>query len=153
MANHWKSKRGDDGLFGSHQPVRLTSEPQRVEIAHRIGEFTAQVQQQNPNAAIISVGDYNDFQWSKPLKTFESYGLTNKVKDVPKNKRYSYVYQGNTQTLDHILVSEHLKRQTKLDMIHVNSDFTDMAGRASDHDPILAQIDFTKQINKQKKQK
>lgn len=35
-------------------------------------------------------------------------------------------------------------------MIHVNSDFTDMAGRASDHDPILAQIDFTKQINKQK---
>ncbi|HIH1373223.1 TPA: endonuclease/exonuclease/phosphatase family protein [Staphylococcus pseudintermedius] len=153
IANHWKSKRGDDGLFGSHQPVRLTSEPQRVEIAHRIGEFTAQVQQQNPNAAIISVGDYNDFQWSKPLKTFESYGLTNKVNDVPKNKRYSYVYQGNTQTLDHILVSEHLKRQTKLDMIHVNSDFTDMAGRASDHDPILAQIDFTKQINKQKKQK
>ncbi|MEJ7517444.1 endonuclease, partial [Staphylococcus pasteuri] len=32
IANHWKSKRGDDGLFGSQQPVQLTSEPQRVEI-------------------------------------------------------------------------------------------------------------------------
>lgn len=153
IANHWKSKRGDDGLFGRQQPVQLHSEPQRVQNAQRIGEFVAHVQQQNPNANIISVGDYNDFQWSKPLKTLESYGLTNMVHYVPKNQRYSYVYQGNTQTLDHILVSHHLKRQTKLDMLHVNSDFTEMSGRASDHDPVIAQIDFSKQIKKQQKQK
>ncbi|ARJ50420.1 endonuclease/exonuclease/phosphatase family protein [Staphylococcus lutrae] len=151
IANHWKSKRGDDGLFGSQQPVVLHSEPQRVEIAKRIGEFVAQVQRQNPKAHVISVGDYNDFQWTKSLTTLESFGLTNMVNQVPQNQRYSYVYQGNTQTLDHVLVSNHLSAQTQLDMIHVNSDFTEGSGRASDHDPLLAQIDFSKQIKKAKK--
>ncbi|MBF1994012.1 endonuclease/exonuclease/phosphatase family protein [Staphylococcus schleiferi] len=151
IANHWKSKRGDDGLFGRQQPVNVRTEPQRVEIAKRVGAFVSQVQQQNPQAHVISVGDYNDFQWTPSLKTFESYGLKNMVNTVPKKTRYSYVYQGNTQTLDHVLVSKHLAPQTRLDMIHVNSDFTEMAGRASDHDPLLAQIDFSKYIKKQHK--
>ena len=133
------------------QPVNVRTEPQRVEIAKRVGAFVSQVQQQNPQAHVISVGDYNDFQWTPSLKTFESYGLKNMVNTVPKKTRYSYVYQGNTQTLDHVLVSKHLAPQTRLDMIHVNSDFTEMAGRASDHDPLLAQIDFSKYIKKQHK--
>ena len=57
--------------------------------------------------------------------------------------RYTYIFQGNSQVLDHILVSNNLVRQTKIDILHINADFTDMAGRASDHDPVMVQIDLS----------
>ncbi|NJH86214.1 endonuclease/exonuclease/phosphatase family protein [Staphylococcus agnetis] len=143
IVNHWNSKNGDDPLFGKKQPAERRSEIQRVQMAKAVGEFVQHVQSQNPKANIISVGDYNDFQWSQALKTFEQYQMVNLVNSVPSTSRYSYNYQGNAQTLDHVFVSKHLKSRSKLDMIHVNSDFTDMSGRASDHDPLLAQIDFS----------
>ncbi|XJV86353.1 endonuclease/exonuclease/phosphatase family protein [Staphylococcus equorum] len=152
LANHWNSKNGDTPLFGSQQPPVLESENQRVEIAKSVGRFVEQVQKDNPNANIVSVGDYNDFQWSKPLKTFESFNMSNMIYDLPESERYSYNYQGNSQALDHIFVSNNLKNHTELDPIHVNSDFTDMSGRASDHDPLLAQIDL-KQASKDEKTK
>ncbi|XVL20452.1 endonuclease/exonuclease/phosphatase family protein [Staphylococcus equorum] len=152
LANHWNSKNGDTPLFGSQQPPVLESENQRVEIAKSVGRFVEQVQKDNPNANIVSVGDYNDFQWSKSLKTFESFNMSNMIYDLPESERYSYNYQGNSQALDYIFVSNNLKNHTELDPIHVNSDFTDMSGRASDHDPLLAQIDL-KQARKDEKTK
>lgn len=98
---------------------------------------------QNPNANIVSMGDFNDFEFSKPLKVHEGEHMTNMVHHVPEKERYSYVYQGNSQVLDHILVSNHLVDRTKVDMLKVNADFTDKSGRASDHDPIMVQIDFS----------
>lgn len=148
LANHWNSKNGDMPLFGSQQPPVLQSENQRVEIAKAVGRFIEQVQRDNPQANIISVGDYNDFQWSKPIKTLESFNMTDMMNKVPEKDRYSYVYQGNSQALDHVLVSNNLVDSTKLDPVHVNSDFTDMSGRASDHDPLVAQIDLKKSKNR-----
>ncbi|KRG08617.1 endonuclease/exonuclease/phosphatase family protein [Staphylococcus sp. NAM3COL9] len=152
LANHWNSKNGDTPIFGSQQPPVLESENQRVEIAKSVGRFVEQVQKDNPNANIVSVGDYNDFQWSKPLKTFESFNMSNMIYDLPESERYSYNYQGNSQALDHIFISNNLKNYTEVDPIHVNSDFTAMSGRASDHDPLLAQIDV-KQASKNEKTK
>ena len=136
-------------LFGSQQPPVLQSENQRVEIAKAVGRFIEQVQRDNPQANIISVGDYNDFQWSKPIKTLESFNMTDMMNKIPEKDRYSYVYQGNSQALDHVLVSNNLVDSTKLDPVHVNSDFTDMSGRASDHDPLVAQIDLKIQNRKE----
>ena len=152
LANHWNSKNGDTPMFGSEQPPVLKSENQRVEIAKVVGHFIEQVHKDNPDANIISVGDYNDFPWSKPLKTLESYNMTNMINSVPLKSRYSYNYHGNAQTLDHVLVSNHLAQFTKLDAVHVNSDFTDMSGRASDHDPLVATIDL-KQAHQNDKNK
>ncbi|WP_411848610.1 endonuclease/exonuclease/phosphatase family protein [Staphylococcus succinus] len=152
LANHWNSKNGDTPMFGNQQPPVLKSENQRVEIAKAVGHFIEQVHKDNPDANIISVGDYNDFPWSKPLKTLESYNMTNMINSVPLKSRYSYNYQGNAQTLDHVLVSNNLAEFTKLDAVHVNSDFTDMSGRASDHDPLVATIDL-KQASQNAKNK
>ncbi|RZI00235.1 endonuclease [Staphylococcus condimenti] len=142
IANHWNSKNGDDALFGKNQPVNLGSETQRVEIAKAVSRFVTQVKQDNPKANIVALGDFNDFQWSQPLKTLEGNQMTDLVNSVPQNERYSYVYQGNSQALDHVVVSNNLAPHSKLDMVHVNSDFTDMSGRASDHDPLLVQLDL-----------
>lgn len=141
-------KAGDDGHFGQKFPVELGSEPQRVEIAKLVAKFIADVKAQNPNANIVSMGDFNDFEFSKPLKVHEGEHMTNMVHHVPEKERYSYVYQGNSQVLDHILVSNHLVDRTKVDMLKVNADFTDKSGRASDHDPIMAELTLGSQVLK-----
>lgn len=142
IANHWNSKNGDTPLFGSQQPPVYGSEAQRKEIAAVVSSFIKEVKTESPAANIVSLGDFNDFQFSESLKIHEGEYMTNMINQVEESDRYTYVYQGNSQVLDHILVSNHLANQTRVDILHVNADFTDMAGRASDHDPVLAQIDL-----------
>jgi hypothetical protein len=63
--------------------------------------------------------------------------LTDLYETLPLNERYSYVFEGNSQTLDHILVSRSLLDRTDFDVVHVNAEFGD---QASDHDPLVALI-------------
>ncbi|WJY26447.1 endonuclease [Sporosarcina trichiuri] len=144
IANHWNSKGGDTPLFGAIQPPVYKSEIQRKKIAQIVHDFVADVKTKNPDANIVSVGDYNDFQFSDALKIFEGDLMTNLVNKVPESSRYSYVYQGNSQVLDHVLVSNNLADEAEIGMLHVNADYTDMAGRASDHDPVLIQVSLVK---------
>lgn len=72
--------------------------------------------------------------------------MHNKIKDLPIGDQYTYIYQGNSQVLDHILVTSNLAQQTDIDVLHVNADFTEASGRASDHDPLMIQIDFLSEV-------
>ena len=63
----------------------------------------------------------------------------------PQAGWYSYIYQGASQTLDHILVTPNLfELLQRVDILHVNADFgPPIAGdesplRKSDHDPVIA---------------
>ncbi|KAI7263874.1 hypothetical protein KC345_g9002 [Hortaea werneckii] len=153
IANHFNSKSGDSYLFGSVQPPNFSSEVQRAKIAKVVGGFVEDVLQKNADANVVVLGDLNDFQFSNTLNILKGSALTNLVNTLPLNERYSYVYQGNSQTLDHILVNNKLASASKLDIVHINSDFADPGDyppgtefpadiRISDHDPLLAQIDF-----------
>ncbi len=140
IANHWNSKGGDTPLFGSVQPPVYKSEIQRKKIAQLVYNFIDDVKTKNPDANVVSLGDFNDFQFTDALKIHEGELMTNLVNKVEESDRYSYVYQGNSQVLDHVLVSNNLADAAEIDMLHVNADYTDMAGRASDHDPVLVQL-------------
>lgn len=142
IANHWNSKSGDTPLFGSTQPPVYGSEEQRHKIAKIVADFIDDIKTKDPDANIVSVGDFNDFQFSESLKIHEGEHMTNMIHEVEKSDRYTYLYQGNSQVLDHILVSNNLAQSTDVDILHINADFTDMAGRASDHDPVLIQVDL-----------
>lgn len=144
IVNHWNSKSGDTPLFGSTQPPVYGSEAQRKEIAKIVYDFIEDIKSENPDANIVSVGDFNDFQFSDALKIHEGNLMTNMINKVETADRYTYLFQGNSQVLDHILVSNNLVEKTEIDILHINADFTDMAGRASDHDPVMVQIDFKK---------
>ncbi len=146
IANHWNSKSGDTGLFGDTQPVVLGSEVQRKEIARVVADFITDIKTENEDANIIALGDFNDYEFSAALTILEEAGMHNKIKDLPIGDRYTYIYQGNSQVLDHVLVSSNLAQQTEIDVLHVNADFTEAAGRASDHDPVMIQIDFSNGI-------
>ncbi len=140
VANHFNSKGGDLPLFGKVQPPVLGSEAQRMEIATIVNNFVKDIKTKDPDANIVLTGDFNDFVFSNPLKTLKGNELTNMIEKVPATERYSYTYQGNSQVLDHILVSNNLAESTAVDIVHINSSFTEAEGRASDHDPVLIQV-------------
>ncbi len=142
IANHWNSKSGDTPLYGSIQPPKYDSEVQRQKIAQIVYGFIEDVKTKNPDANIVSLGDFNDYQFSKALRIHEGTLMKNMINEAADADRYTYLYQGNSQVLDHILVSKNLETKTKIDILHINADFTDMAGRASDHDPVMVQIDM-----------
>ncbi|MGG4457051.1 endonuclease/exonuclease/phosphatase family protein [Brevibacillus porteri] len=142
IANHFNSKGGDSGLFGSQQPPVLTSEAQRVKIAQEVNGFVREIHAADPDANVVVLGDLNDFSFSKPILTLKEEVLVNMVEQLPAREQYTYVYDGNSQALDHILVSRHLADNAKVDIVNINSEFTEEHGRASDHDPVLVMIDL-----------
>ncbi|WHY00037.1 5'-nucleotidase C-terminal domain-containing protein [Neobacillus sp. DY30] len=142
IGNHLNSKGGDESLWGSSQPPKLNSEVQRLKLAQEINSFIKAGLAQNPALNVVVTGDMNDFEFTPVLDTLKGNVLTNMVDKVPAEDRFSYFFQGNNQVLDHILVTNNLVPNTAVDMIHINANFTEAQGQASDHDPVLVQLDF-----------
>lgn len=140
IANHFNSKGGDLKPFGSIQPATRSSEVQRAKQAALVNGFVKELLNKDPDVNIAVLGDFNDFQFSSTLNIVEGNELDNLVNKLPENKRYSYIYDGNSQTLDHILVSKNLSEMAAIEVVHVNADFETADGRVSDHDPLLAQF-------------
>jgi hypothetical protein len=93
---------------------------------------------------VVVLGDINDFEFSRTVDILEADGaLHSLVKDLAPAERYSYVFEGNSQVLDQILVSPNLGGHFPhdYDVVHVNSEFAD-ALQASDHEPSVTRIDF-----------
>ncbi|MGT2666100.1 endonuclease/exonuclease/phosphatase family protein [Streptococcus rifensis] len=140
VANHLNSKRGDFGLYGRVQPPTLGSEPQRHALASLLNQFAQEGLAQNEKTNLVMLGDFNDFEFTPTIQLIEGNLLSNLVSRHPEGDRFSYFYQGNNQSLDNILISNHLLDTAEFDMIHVNSPFMEEHGRASDHDPLLLQL-------------
>jgi len=142
IANHWNSKGGDQPLYGPNQPPTLSSETQRNQQATIVRNFVANILTIDANARVVVLGDLNDFEFSNPLTTLKNGGmLTDMIEVLSQNERYSYIYQGNSQALEHILVSGGLATfRRRVDVVHVNAEF---ATRWSDHDPLIAVFDLT----------
>jgi uncharacterized protein len=135
IANHWNSKGGDQPLFGVNQPPVFSSEIQRNQQATIVHDFVHAILTADPNASVFVMGDLNDFQFSSALATLKGSPaiLTDLIEILPLAERYSYVYEGNSETLDHILASDAvMARPYVYDVVHVNSEF---ANQASDHEP------------------
>jgi predicted extracellular nuclease len=140
--NHFVSKGGDRALFGEFQPPVLDSEVQRLEQAQAVHDFVAGILAIDPEARVIVMGDLNDFQFSNPINLLEGEILQNMVETLPIPEQYSYIYDGNSQVLDHILVSEALSHHlVGLDILHLNCEFASNT-RFSDHDPLIATFEF-----------
>jgi uncharacterized protein len=135
IANHFSSKGGDQALHSQFQPPARSSETQRHLQATAVNTFVKEILAKQKNANVIALGDINDFEFSDTAKLLEDGGaLWSSVKSLPKNERYSYVYQGNAQVLDQILVSPSIRRSCEFtyDSVHINAEFHD---QISDHDP------------------
>jgi hypothetical protein len=141
VANHFSSKGGDDPLFGVKQPPVRSSETKRHQQAQIVRTFTDRLLAADPNARIILLGDFNDYEFSATTDILVGSGTTalaSLPRTLPTSERYSYVYEGNSQVLDQVLVSAAWATKA-YDVVHINSEF---ATHLSDHDPSVARLTF-----------
>jgi uncharacterized protein len=144
VVNHFSSKGDDQPLFGPAQPPTRFSEIARHGQAAVVHDFVADLLALDASANVVVLGDINDFEFSETVNILEAEGaLHTLVKDLPPAERYSYVFEGNSQVLDQILVGPNIRDNFPhvYDVVHVNSEFAD-AIQASDHEPAVARIDF-----------
>ncbi len=137
IALHLRSKSGDGPLFGRFQPPIAASRAAREAQADVVGRFVEEALGADPDAAVVVLGDLNDFDFAPALVRLEAAGLRNLTKQLPEAERYTFVFDGNAQALDHMLVSASLAATARYQIVHVNSEYR-AADRASDHDPVLA---------------
>nr|WP_246422282.1 endonuclease/exonuclease/phosphatase family protein [Nocardiopsis mwathae] len=133
VTNHFGSKRGDQPMHGLRQPPERTSEVQRNAQAERVREFTDELAAVDPAANVMVIGDLNDFEFSRTLEILTADGgLDNPALELPAGERYNYVFDGNSQMLDHMLLSGAAADRARYRIVRTNSEFHD---QVSDHDP------------------
>jgi DNA/RNA endonuclease YhcR with UshA esterase domain len=121
------------------------TEPRRNAQAAWNVEVLEGVLADHPEAYVAVIGDLNSFYDSRPIDTLWEAGMNHVFEIIPEDERYSYIYQGFSQTLDHILVTPALfELLTRTEMLRVNADFglpdpgDPSPIRTSDHDPVVA---------------
>jgi predicted extracellular nuclease len=155
VGNHFKSKGGDDPLFGVNWPPIRITEVQRKAQASVVRDFVNSILDADPDALVMVTGDLNDFQFGEPGEDTDhpvaileggegEVPLTNLLNLEKEAETFTYVYDGNSQVLDHMLVSPALfDLFVAVDILHFNAGFPSDLGedesttlRASDHDPL-----------------
>ncbi len=145
--------------------------PRVREKRRKQAEFLANLVQSLQSENLILVGDFNAYQFNDgyvdvigtvkgaPTPSAQvtlasddlvNPNLANLVDTLPADQRYSFNFEGNGQTLDHVLVDEEmLARLSRFAYARNNSDFPDSFGadgarpeRVSDHDMPVAYFTF-----------
>jgi hypothetical protein len=134
--NHWKSKAGDEAVNAG----------QRMAQARHVAAGVASIQAQAPDAPVVVIGDLNDFYAAPPIEALRT-GVTPAMVHVydylPALDRYTYIFNGAAQVLDHVLVSAGLAQEVAaVEIAHVHADYpgTGPAPALSDHDPVLLRL-------------
>lgn len=145
--NHFSSKGGSAAIFGTEQPFEQRQDDPmvnggvdaRLAQAQAVKDFVDALKADDPDARVAVVGDFNEFEFNPPLSLLTET-LTNLVETLPQEERYSFVFQGNAQTLDHILVSPTLAEGAEFEFVRVNIEFAERPETGSDHDPLVASL-------------
>ncbi|WP_133500561.1 lamin tail domain-containing protein [Cognatilysobacter terrigena] len=148
---------------------RIRSKRQRQ--AEFLAAYLDARQHEAPDTRLVVLGDFNAFEFNDgftdsmgttigaPPRDEETavYGdgddlvepnLVNLTTVEPQDERYSFSFDGNAQSLDHVLVNEDLvvaTRDIQVDHARINADFPETnrndansPSRLSDHDPVVA---------------
>ncbi len=131
VVNHLKSKRDDESI----------NLPRRVAQARFVSTLLSE-----PLA--VGLGDFNDTLGSQPLAQFPA-AVNLFERHVAPAGRYTYIYQGRAEAVDHFMMTPELDRYFLAGgPMHVNADFPDTrpsdqaGGRSSDHDPLFVRFAF-----------
>lgn len=145
IVNHTRSFIDIDQDPGNGPRVR----EKRKKQAESIAALFQTLQTNNPTTPIISVGDYNAYQFSDgytdPLATLKGTPTSddnivvdaspdlinpnffNLTDNLPADQQYSFNFAGTLQALDHILVNRTAyDRRTRNFIIHNNTDFPEV---------------------------
>jgi len=163
ITNHLRSLSGANTNDAGGARVRA----KRLAQAQFLAQVIEDRQRAKPDERVVLVGDFNAFEFNDGLvdsmgiitgypagpNEVALYGaspitrpLRNLTLDEPVEERYSFVFDGNAQTLDHMLVNQPLLTGAKIHVDHarLNADFSEARfgdaandARVSDHDPVI----------------
>jgi predicted extracellular nuclease len=144
IANHFDSKGGDQNADGRFQYPAHSSATQRAGQALVVHDFVGRLLDLDKKADVVVLGDLNDYQFSPALSVLRTgtadgsgpANLVDLISTLPADQQYTYVYNGVSQVLDHILLTPDLRRFT-YQVVHVNSEYHD---QVSDHDPQVVDL-------------
>ena len=112
IANHFNSKGGDQNADGRFQFPAQTSAVQRAGQAKVVHDFVqGDPRRWNKKADVVVLGDLNDYQFSpalaalRPAQRRRAADPHRPDRDAPADQQYTYVFDGVSQVLDHILVT------------------------------------------------
>ena len=138
---HFTSRGGSDSLWGDTQPPANAGEGRRIDQAEAIKAYVNDQLATDPSLNIAVLGDFNGFYFEDEQQVLTGDGVfTNLNSLLPEEERYSYMFEGNAQQLDNILVTPGLYANAQYDAVHINSQFG--GDRPTDHDPQLALFSF-----------
>ncbi|MCB2178621.1 lamin tail domain-containing protein [bacterium] len=139
LNNHFTSMSGGEAAT---EPRRNAQAAWNVEVMDEL--LTA-----DPGAALAVIGDLNSYYSSLPIQTLRDGGLVHAFDRLPAEERYTYIYEGVSQTLDHIMMTPELDSLVSdVTVLHVNADFPISAAddvsplHKSDHDPVIVVFDL-----------
>jgi uncharacterized repeat protein (TIGR01451 family) len=139
LNNHFTSMSGGE----------ILTEPRRKAQAAWNVTLVEQILRANPEAYVAVLGDLNSFYESPPLDVLREAGLRHVYELVEPERPYTYIYLGESETLDHILVTPSLyQRLLQVTALHIDADYPPpipedpSARRASDHDPLVVIFSF-----------
>jgi len=162
VVNHLRSLNGvDDPADGIR--VRAKRKAQGESVA----QLLIELQTTHPGVPVISVGDYNAFEVNdgyvdvlgiirgdqvppEQVADWSALGLDFNVVSAAPSGDYSYSFDGNAQTLDHVLMSSAATAVfSGFGHAHVDADFPEILRgdasrpeRLSDHDPAVARFTY-----------
>jgi len=157
---HFKSKScsGASGLNVDQLDGQSCYNESRKQQATALVSFVSAVQASSGVQDVVAVGDFNAYEQEDPIDILRAGGLSVTAPGV-----YSYVFQGQTGSLDYALITSGLaSKLTGADKWHINSDepvakdynqefnpaylYSTSAFRSSDHDPVLVGLNLQKPV-------
>jgi predicted extracellular nuclease len=149
VVNHLRSFIDIEPATGEGPRVRAKRKAQSEFLANLLQDL----QTNNPATSVISVGDYNAFQFSDgytdPIATIKGNptpdeqivvdqspdlvnpNFFNLVDELPADQRYSFVFENTAQALDHVLVNTVAHaRKTRFAFARNNADFPEVPAAA-----------------------
>lgn len=154
IVNHFKSKSagGASGLDADQLDGQGAYNARRKLQANSLLNFITALKAATGDQDVISIGDYNAYEQEDPMDILAAGGLKNLI-----TGNYSYVFDSQSGSLDHALISSSLiPNITAADKWHINADepivkdynqefnpayvYSPGPYRSSDHDPVLIGI-------------
>lgn len=141
IVNHFKSKAGDEAV----------NAPRRKAQAQAVAAEVQRRLDADANAAVVVIGDLNDYFGSETVQTLQETpepDLVHLYNRLPPLQRYTYIYNGASQVLDHMLATPAVAaRVGEVRPLRLSADYAAPANpdaatilHASDHDPVLARV-------------
>ena len=150
--NHLKSKYScpEDGINSDQDDGQGCWNAARVSAVEAQVEWLSQLANKLGTGKILILGDMNAYRLEDPIRRFNDSSYVDLVEYIAGLPQYSYVFWGQAGTLDYLFASPAMARYAKSAQIwHINAAHArNMAHsqpwlRASDHDPVIADFDFS----------